>query len=155
MHGVRTPMVSLSPKGALSLIDEALAKAQVGFDLFPSLAELHSPWKMSDGDSLSDEELTYLTLIDRAQYISLLVDIVLDERIGSSDDAGFRMRVSLKNVLDQLASCSARVLQYASDNPSKNVSTTGGLFELNWKRLGQRLIDEHDKRDTNEGDELS
>ena len=62
------------------------------------------------------------------EYVELvnLEHFILNKKIGYTDTLGFQMRLDIKR-----------------------------LTEYHMKQLAQRLIDEHDKRDTNEGDELS
>lgn len=158
MYGA-TAVLPISPETALQRVIEAMNDTLSSIVHYPELTSFLTRWEEISpivADSLDQTDVERLILLSEiAEQSAGLAEVIMSEKIGHSDDDGFRMRLKVKRLIDELATCAPRIEQFVRDNSEREMRTTGILFEYNWKRLGQRLIDEHSKRNIADGDELS
>ena len=158
MYGV-IAVVPLSPRAALSQVEKAKLAAEVEATAWPELADLieslQHPSLPATGEDNPSECYAAILLQDLVERMAVFAEFILSNQVATSGHDGFRFRLKVKSLVDLIDQCAARVSEYARLNPTDTIALRGILFEYNWKRLGQRLIDEHSKRNIAEGDELS
>ena len=158
MYSVKA-VVPLSPRAALSQVEEAKLAAEVVATAWPELTELiaslQHPSLHDTGEDDPSERFATILLQDLAERMAVFAEFILSNHVAASGNDGLRFRFEVKCLVDLIGQCATRVGEYARLNPADTIALTGILFEYNWRQVGQRLIDEHDKRNISDGDELS